>query len=123
MARNRGGKGYQYKTKEEQQIGRGTPQHKIRAYPKNKGMTLESQRIPNLNAPDEEWKKYWDSCNIGGIASTLEKLVQMDRKNRPIENKSLYMRALECKELLGKIFLELIDKNNKLIKDIEYGKN
>ena len=123
MARNRGGKGYQYKTKEEQQIGRGTPQHKIRAYPKNKGMTLESQRIPNLNAPDEEWKKYWDSCNTSEIFGTLEKLIQTDRKKRPIENKSLYIRALECKEAINKTFREVIDKNNKLIRDIELGRN
>ena len=21
--------------------------------------------IPNLNAPNNEWKKYWNSCSIG----------------------------------------------------------
>lgn len=87
-------------------------------------MTLESPRrkdIPNLNAPDDEWKKYWNSCSIGEIVSTLEKLIQTERKKRPIENKSLYIRALECKEALSKTVQEVTDKNNKLIKDIELG--
>ena len=86
-------------------------------------MTLESQRIPNLNAPDDEWKKFWESCSVGEIASTLEKLIQMDIKKRPIENKALYIRALECKEALSKTFWELIDTNNKLIRDLESGRN
>jgi hypothetical protein len=87
-------------------------------------MTFESPRrkdIPNLNFPDDEWKKYWNSCSIGEIVSTLEKLIQTERKERPIENKSLYIRALECKEALSKAVREVIDKNNKLIKDIELG--
>jgi hypothetical protein len=86
-------------------------------------MTLESQRIPNLNAPDDEWKKFWESCSIGEIVSTLEKLIQMDIKKRPIENKTLYIRALECKEALSKTFSEVIDTNNKLIRDLESGRN
>jgi hypothetical protein len=88
------------------------------------GMALEPQKrkdIPNLNAPDNEWKKYWDSCSIGEIVSTLEKLIQTDRKKKPIENKSLYIRALECKEVLSKTVREVINKNDKLIKDIELG--
>lgn len=87
-------------------------------------MTLEPPRrkeIPNLNAPDVEWREYWNSCSIGEIVGTLEKLIQSDRKKRPIENKSLYIRALECKEALSKIVSEILDKNNKLIKDIESG--
>jgi hypothetical protein len=87
-------------------------------------MTLEPPRrkeIPNLNAPDVEWRKYWNSCSIGEIVVTLEKLIQTDRKKRPIENKSLHIRALECKEALSKTVDEVIDKNNKLIKDIELG--
>lgn len=81
------------------------------------------KEIPNLNASDDEWKEYWNSCSIAEIVSTLEKLTQMDRKKRPIENKSLYLRASECKEVLSKTFRELNDKNNKLIKDIESGRN
>jgi hypothetical protein len=87
-------------------------------------MTFESREredIPSLNASDNEWKKYWNSCSIGEIVSTLEKLIQTDRRKRPIENKSLYIRALECKEALSKTIREVIDKNNKLIKDIELG--
>jgi hypothetical protein len=87
-------------------------------------MTLEPPRrknIPNLNAPDDEWKRYWNSCTIDEIVSTLERLIQTDRKERPIENKSLYIRALECKEALSKTIQEMIDKNDKLIKDIELG--
>lgn len=87
-------------------------------------MTFQSQKrmdIPNLNDSDDEWKKYWNSCSIGEIVSTLEKLIQMDRKKRPIENKTLYLRALECKEALSKAVREVINKNNKLIKDIELG--
>lgn len=87
-------------------------------------MTLEPPRkkdIPNLNASDVEWKKYWNSCSVSEIVSILERLIQTDRKKRPIENKSLYIRALECKEALNKTFSEVIDKNNKLIKDIELG--
>lgn len=87
-------------------------------------MTLEPHKknnIPNLNAPDGEWKKYWSSCSIGEITSTLEKLIQTDRKKKPIENKSLYIRALECKEAISKTVREVIDKNNKLINDIELG--
>lgn len=86
-------------------------------------MTLESQRIPNLNASDDEWKKYWESCSIGEIVNTLEKLIQMDIKKRPIENKALYIRALECKEALSKTFREVIDTNNKLIRNLELGRN
>jgi hypothetical protein len=47
----------------------------------------------------------------------------MDRKRRPLENKCLYTRALECKEAINKTFREVIDKNNKLIRDIELGRN
>lgn len=46
-------------------------------------MTLEPPRkkdIPNLNAPDVEWKKYWNSCSVSEIVSTLERLIQTDRK-------------------------------------------
>jgi hypothetical protein len=68
-------------------------------------------------------EKYWNSCSIGEIVNTLEKLTQMDRKKGPIENKSLYIGALEYKEALSKAVRELIDKNNKLIKDIELGRN
>ena len=87
-------------------------------------MTIEPhgrKNIPDLNASDDEWKKYGDSCNITEIYGILEKLIQADRKKRPIENKSLYIRALECKEAINKTFGEMIDKNNKLIKDIELG--
>jgi undecaprenyl pyrophosphate synthase len=87
-------------------------------------MTFESQRlneIPKLNASADEWKRYWDSCSLGEIVSTLEKLIQTDRKKKPIENKSLYIRALECKEILSDTVREVIEKNNKLIKDIELG--
>jgi hypothetical protein len=89
-------------------------------------MTFESHRredIPSLNASDSEWKKYWNSCSICEVVGTLEKLTQMDRKKKPIENKSLYLRALECKEALRKTVHEVIDKNDKLIRDIELGKN
>lgn len=89
-------------------------------------MTIElhgRRDIPNLNASNDEWKKYWDSCNITEIYGTLEKLIQADRKKKPIENKSLYIRALECKEAIDKTFGEMIDKNNKLIKDLELGRN
>ena len=89
-------------------------------------MTLESPKkkaIPNLNAPDDEWKKYWKSCSIDELVDTLEMLVQMDRKKKPIENKFLYIRALEFKDALNKTVCEVIDINNKLIKDIESGKN
>lgn len=47
----------------------------------------------------------------------------MDRKKKPIENKSLYLRALECKEALSKTVREVIDKNEKLIRDIKLGRN
>ena len=63
-------------------------------------MTFEShieRDIPNLNESDDEWKKYWNSCSISGIVSTLEYLNRMDRKKRPIENKSLYKMVLECR--------------------------
>lgn len=89
-------------------------------------MTVElhgRRDIPNPNASDDEWKRYWDSCNITEIYGALEKLIQADRKKRPIENKSLYIRALECKEAIDKTFGEMIDKNNKLIKAIELGTN
>lgn len=89
-------------------------------------MTLESPKkkaIPNLDAPDDEWKKYWNSCSIDELVDTLEMLVQMDRKKKPIENKFLYIRALECKDALSKAVCEVININNKLIKDIELGKN
>jgi hypothetical protein len=89
-------------------------------------MTFEShgrKDIPRLNASDSEWKKYWNSCSIGELVGTLEKLTQMDRKRKPIENRSLYLRALECKEALRKTVREVIDKNDKLITDIELGKN
>jgi hypothetical protein len=46
-------------------------------------------------------EKYWNSCSIGEIVNTLEKLTQMDRKKGPIKNKSLYIGALECKEALS----------------------
>ena len=46
----------------------------------------------------------------------------MDRKKKPIDNKSLYVRALECKDAINKKFHEMIDKNNKLIEDIELGR-
>ena len=85
-------------------------------------MTLEPPRrkeIPNLNAPDVEWREYWNSCSIDEIVGTLEKLIQTDRKKRQIENKSLYIRALKCKEALSKTVSEVFDKNNKLIEDIE----
>ena len=83
----------------------------------------ERKDIPDLNASGDEWKKYWDSCNITEIYGVLEKLIQVDRKKRPIKNKSLYMRALECKEVINKTSGEMIDKNNKLIEDIELGRN
>jgi hypothetical protein len=89
-------------------------------------MTFESrgrEDIPSLNASDSDWKKYWNSCSIGGLVGMLEKLTQMDRKKKPIENKSLYLRALECKEALSKTVREVIDRNDKLIRDIELGKN
>lgn len=41
-------------------------------------MTLEPNKrndITNLNAPDGKWKKYWDSCSIDEVVSTLEKLI------------------------------------------------
>ena len=79
--------------------------------------------IPDLNASDEEWKKYWNSCSIGEIVSILEKLIQTDIKKKPIENKFHYIRAVECKEVLSITVHELIDKNNKLIEDIELGRN
>ena len=47
----------------------------------------------------------------------------MDRKKNPIENKFLYIRALEYKDALSKTVREVININNKLIKDIELGKN
>ena len=89
-------------------------------------MTIESYEkkdIPNLNASDDEWNRYWNSCNISEIVNTLDKLVKKERKEKPIENKFLYMRALECKDAINKIFCEISDKNNKLIKDIELGKD
>lgn len=89
-------------------------------------MTFESLRrddIPDLSASDDEWNKYWDSCSISEIVGTLEKLIQIDRKKRPIENKSLYIRALECKGKLNKIFCEVINKNERLIREIELGRN
>ncbi|MGA6989143.1 MAG: hypothetical protein WBX81_01895 [Nitrososphaeraceae archaeon] len=46
-------------------------------------MTFESRGmkdIPSLNASDNEWKKYWNSCSIGELVGTLERLIQMDRK-------------------------------------------
>jgi len=60
---------------------------------------------------------------LGDIVSTLDKLIQMDRKKKPIENKFLYIRASECEEALSKTVREVIDKNNKLIKDLELGRN
>lgn len=88
-------------------------------------MTLEPPKrktIPNLNASDDEWKKYWNSCSIDELANALGMLIRMDRKKKPIENKSLYVRALECKDVINKKFHEMIDKNNKLIEDIELGR-
>ena len=88
-------------------------------------MTLEPPKrkvIPNLNASNDEWKKYWNSCSIGELVSTLGILIQMDRRNKPIENKFLYIRALECKEAISKTVGEIINKNDKLINDIELGK-
>lgn len=90
-------------------------------------MTIESQYerkgIPNLNASDDEWKRYWNSCNISEIVSTLEKLIKKERKERPVDNKFLYIRSLECKDAINKTFRDIIDKNNKPIKDIETGKH
>ena len=46
-------------------------------------MTLEPRGrndAPNLNAPDNEWKKYWNSCSINEIVRSLERLIQTDRK-------------------------------------------
>ena len=89
-------------------------------------MTLEAPKrkaIPNLNAPDDEWKKYWNSCSIGELVSTLGTLIQMDRKKKLIENKFLYIRALECKEAISRTVHEIINKNDKLISDIELGKD
>jgi hypothetical protein len=89
-------------------------------------MTLEAPKrkaIPNLNASNDEWKKYWNFCSIGELVSTLEILIQMDRKKKPIENKFLYIRALECKEAISKTVHEVITKNDKLIRDIELGIN
>jgi hypothetical protein len=89
-------------------------------------MTCEIQGkkdIPRLDASDDEWKEYWDSCGINEIFRTLEKLIQTDRKKRPIENKSLYLRALECKEAIEKTVRVMIDKNNELIRDIELRRN
>jgi hypothetical protein len=89
-------------------------------------MTLEPPKrkaIPNLNAPDDEWKKYWISCSIGELVGTLDILIQMDRKKKPVENKFLYIRALECKEAISKTVREVINKNDKLIRDMEWGKN
>ena len=87
-------------------------------------MTFESRGmkdIPSLNASDNEWKKYWNSCSVGERVGTLERLIQMDRKKKPSENKFLYIRALECKEILSKSVREVINKNNNLIRDIELG--
>ena len=87
-------------------------------------MTFESRGmkdIPSLNASDNEWKKYWNSCSIGELVGTLERLIQMNRKKKSRENKFLYIRALECKEILSKSVREVINKNNKLIRDIELG--
>lgn len=89
-------------------------------------MTFESHKmkdIPNLNASDDEWKKYWNSCNIGEIIGTLEMLIETNKEKKPIDIKSLYKRALECKEAINRMVREVIDRNNKLIKDIESGKN
>jgi len=90
-------------------------------------MTIESQyerkAIPDLNASDDEWKKYWNSCNISELVDTLGKLIRKERKERPIDNKFLYIRALECKDAINKIFREVIDRNKKLIRDIETGRN
>ena len=88
-------------------------------------MTFESRGmkdIPSLNASDNEWKKYWKSCSVGELVGTLERLIQMDRKKKPSEDKFLYIRALECKDALSKTVRDLINKNNKLIRDIELGK-
>ena len=88
-------------------------------------MTFESrgmEDIPSLNASDNEWKKYWNSCSVGELVGTLERLIQMDRKKKPSEDTFLYIRALECKDALSKTVRDLINKNNKLIRDIELGK-
>ena len=87
-------------------------------------MTFESRGmkdIPSLNASDIEWKKYWNSCSIGELVGTLDRLILMDRKKKYSENKFLYIRALECKEILSKSVREVINKNNKLIRNIELG--
>ena len=45
-------------------------------------MTFESRGmkdIPSLNASDNEWKKYWNSCSIKRAGDYLERLIQMDR--------------------------------------------
>ena len=76
-------------------------------------MTFESrgmEDIPSLNASDNEWKKYWNSCSVGELVGTLERLIQMDRKKKPSEDKFLYIRALECKDALSKTVRDLINK-------------
>ncbi len=79
--------------------------------------------IPSLNALDNEWKKYWNSCSIGELVGTLERIIQMNRKRKPMENKFLYIRALECRDALSKTVRDLVNKNNKLIRDIDWGKS
>jgi len=68
-------------------------------------------------------EKILDSCSIGELVGTLDILIQMDRKKKPVENKFLYIRALECKEAISKTVREVINKNDKLIRDMEWGKN
>lgn len=68
-------------------------------------------------------KKYWNFCSIGELVSTLEILIKMDRKKKPVKNKFLYIRALECKEAISRAVREIINKNDKLIRDIELGKD
>ena len=43
---------------------------------------------------------------------TLEKIIKKDRKERPIDNKFLYIRALECKDAINKIFREVTKITN-----------
>jgi hypothetical protein len=68
-------------------------------------------------------KKYRNFCSIGELVSILEILIKMDRKKKPVENKFLYIKALECKEAISRAVREIINKNDKLIRDIELGKD
>ena len=52
-----------------------------------------SNGSPIENASGDEWKKYWDSCNITEIDGTLEKLIQADRK-RGLSRINLYIEII-----------------------------